>query len=174
MTEGRDEATGRFLPKNRLWEARSSAGRKPKFAEPEALWAACVEYFEWVEENPLHEGKLLSFQGVSTFETLPKMRAMTIGAMCVFLNIAESTWHEWRNSRPDLSEVILRVEAIIRAQKFEGAAAELLNPNIIARDLGLADRAEHTGKDGGPIQTEDVSAKDKLADFLAQRSPKPG
>lgn len=33
-----------------------------------------------------------------------------------------------------------RVEQIIRQQKFEGAAAELLNPNIIARDLGLADK----------------------------------
>jgi hypothetical protein len=27
-------------------------------------------------------------------------------------------------------------------QKFSGAAAGLLNPNIIARDLGLADKSE--------------------------------
>lgn len=38
---------------NRFWEARSSHGRNPKFESPEALWAACCEYFEWVEANPL-------------------------------------------------------------------------------------------------------------------------
>ncbi|MDC9826565.1 terminase small subunit, partial [Devosia sp. ZB163] len=44
-----------------------------------------------------------------------------------------------------------RVDEIIRAQKFEGAAAGLLNPNIIARDLGLADKQELTGKGGSPL-----------------------
>lgn len=42
---------------NRFWEARSSHGRNPKFESPEALWAACCEYFEWVEANPLWEMK---------------------------------------------------------------------------------------------------------------------
>ena len=31
---------------------------------------------------------------------------------------------------------------IIYTQKFEGSAAGLLNPNIIARDLGLNDKQE--------------------------------
>lgn len=38
---------------NRFWEARSSHGRNPKFESPEALWAACCEYFEWADDNPL-------------------------------------------------------------------------------------------------------------------------
>lgn len=38
------------------------------------------------------------------------------------------------------------MEEIIRTQKFEGASADLLNPNIIARDLGLAEKQEHSGK----------------------------
>ena len=44
-------------------------------------------------------------------------------------------------------------EEIIYNQKFTGAAADLLNPNIIARELGLADKQqnEHTGVDGKPI-----------------------
>lgn len=32
-----------------------------------------------------------------------------------------------------------------------------LNPNLIARDLGLADRQELSGRDGGAIETKDVS-----------------
>lgn len=160
MSAGRDEGNGRFLPGNSLWRARSSAGLKPKFGTADALWSACVEYFEWVEANPLHEGKLVSFQGASTVEAVPKMRAMTLGGLCVFLDVSVRAWRQWREDRPDLLPVITQVEEIIRAQKFEGAAADLLNANIIARDLGLADKSEHSGPDGGPIQTQDLGDKE--------------
>jgi len=154
----RDQETGRYLPGNRFWEARSSAGPKPKFADPESLWSACLEYFDWNASNPLHEAKAFSYEGLVTVQAMPVMRAMTIGGLCIFLDIEQSTWREWRESRSDLSAVITRAEEIIRTQKFEGASANLLNPNIIARDLGLSDKTELTGKDGGPIKTEDVSA----------------
>lgn len=150
----RDPSTGHFLPGNKFWLARSSHGAKPKFTNPDDLWDACVEYFEWNAANPLYEAKAFAYEGNVTIEHLPLMRAMTIGALCLFLDISESTWHEWRNTRSDLSEVIREVEAVIRAQKFEGASANLLNANIIARDLGLADKSELTGKDGSAIKVE--------------------
>jgi len=174
--EGRDEA-GRFAAGNRFWEARSSAGPKPKFDGPEKLWAACCEYFEWVEANPLREDRLVTFQGMATHEPVAKMRAMTITGLCNFLDVTLSTWDEWRNSRPDLSEVITRTEAIIYQQKFEGASAELLNSNIIARDLGLKDQASHeiTGKGGGPVETVDWSKldMDTLTKLNAARNAAP-
>lgn len=142
---------------NRFWEARSSHGANPKFSNPEDLWDACLEYFEWVHDNPLQEAKVAQEKGIPKVIELAKMRAMTISGLCVFLDIVEDTWRDWRANRQDLSAVITRVEQIIRTQKFEGAAADLLHPNIIARDLGLADKQEHTGKDGGPIQTEGVA-----------------
>lgn len=142
---------------NRFWEARSSHGASPKFEHANDLWDACLEYFEWVHANPLQESKVVQSSGKPKVITLPKMRAMTINGLCVFLDIVESTWRDWKANREDLSAVITRVEQIIRVQKFEGAAADLLNPNIIARDLGLADKTELTGKDGGPIQTVDPS-----------------
>ncbi|MFC0183379.1 terminase small subunit [Pseudarcicella hirudinis] len=37
-------------------------------------------------------------------------------------------------------EVITRIEEIVYVQKFEGAAVGAFNANIIARDLGLADK----------------------------------
>lgn len=167
--DGRDEA-GRFASGNRFWEARSSAGPKPKFAGPEPLWTACCEYFEWSESNPLSEAKAFAYEGQVKVESLPKMRAMTIGGLCMFLDIDEVTWREWRSSRPDLSSVITRAESVIYRQKFEGASAGLLVASIIARDLGLAEKTELTGKDGGPIETKDVSARDLLADRLARLS----
>ncbi|MGV0910329.1 DNA-packaging protein [Martelella sp. FOR1707] len=156
MTAGKDGVTGRFLPGNRFWEARSSHGAKPKFENGEDLWKACTEYFEWVEANPLWEDKLVTFQGMATHEPVAKMRAMTISGLCFFIDIDKSTWDDWKKSRPDLSGIISRAEGVIRDQKFAGAAADLLNANIIARDLGYAEKNEHTGKDGGPVQFQTI------------------
>lgn len=146
---------------NKFWEARSSHGANPKFAHESDLWDACLQYFEWVHDNPLHEGKVVAGKVTS----VPKMRAMTIVGLCVFLDISHSTWKEWRKSRNDLSAIIERVEQIIRTQKFEGAAAELLNPNIIARDLGLADntnqKTEHDISDNLAAVLDAVDGKTK-------------
>jgi hypothetical protein len=139
-----------FPKGNQFWRARSSHGRNPKFASPEQLEAACEEYFQWVEDNPLWEDKVTSFQGINTHEPIAKMRAMTLDGLQLFLDIHHDTWSEWRK-RLDLSAVITRVEKAIRSQKFAGAAADLLNPNIIARDLGLSDKSELTGRDGSPL-----------------------
>ena len=130
---------------NQFWKARSSHGRNPIFAMPDELWAACCEYFEWVEANPLYESKPFAYQGEVTIATLPKMRAMTLDGLCTFL---------------DIFGVTTRVERIIRDQKFAGAAADLLNANIIARDLGLADKSELTGKDGKDLIPEAKSDRD--------------
>ncbi|TIW62985.1 MAG: DNA-packaging protein [Mesorhizobium sp.] len=131
---------------NRFWEQRSTHGRAPIFATPDELFAACCEYFQWVEDNPLYEAKPFAYQGAVTITEVAKMRAMTIGGLCIFLDIARRTWDGY-SEREDFVPITMRVEEIIRAQKFAGAAADLLNPNIIARDLGLSDKQDvaHTG-----------------------------
>ena len=129
---------------NQFWKERSSHGRDPIFKKPSELWEACKEYFQWVEDNPLNEEKLFCFQGVVTRDSVYKMRAMTITAMCIFLDIDPSTWFDYAK-KEDFSHVTTRVDNIIRSQKFQGAAADLLNANIIARDLGLADKKDISG-----------------------------
>jgi hypothetical protein len=135
---------------NRFWEERSSHGRAPIFATPDDLWAAAVEYFAWVDDNPLYEDKLVTFQGAATHEPVAKMRAMTLSGLCIFLDIGRRTWDDY-DSRQDFLPVTSRISEIIRTQKYEGAAADLLNPNIIARDLGLADKQEISGANGAPL-----------------------
>lgn len=126
---------------NKFWEARSSHGRAPIFASPDDLWASCLEYFEWVEANPLYESQAFAYQGNVTLKELPKMRAMTIAGLCIFLDISVKTWAEYRE-RDGFTPITTRVDEIIQTQKFQGAAADLLNPNIIARDLGLTDKSK--------------------------------
>jgi hypothetical protein len=151
------EATSLSAPKgNSFWKARSSHGRKPIFESPEDLWAAASEYFEWVEANPLYEDKVTSFQGVNTHEPMAKMRAMTITGLCIFLDISAQAWSEYKQ-REGFGEITTRVDEIIRTQKFEGASADLLNPNIIARDLGLADKQETNGAVSITIESKDAA-----------------
>ncbi len=140
---------------NKFWEARSSHGRAPIFGSPEELWTACLEYFEWVEANPLYEAQAFAYQGNVKIQEMPKMRAMTLASLCIFLDIAKRTWDDYR-AREDFVPVTTRVDEIIRTQKFQGAAADLLNPNIIARDLGLSEKSELTGEGGGPVKFERI------------------
>jgi len=140
---------------NRFWEVRSSHGRNPIFETPEDLWHACTEYFDWIEENPLMEHKVFSAYDGLRETQVPHIRAMTISGLCLFLDICEKTWANYRNE-DDFLEAVTRAEKYIYNQKFAGAAADMLNANIIARDLGLKDKTvqEQTGEGGGAVKHE--------------------
>ena len=131
---------------NRFWEARTKHGRPPIYPHgPEgaqALWEDCVGYFQWVEENPLIRPEPVKYEGHGSTFDVGVPRPMTIMGLCLYLGITEQTWQEWRRERDDLTGVITRADLVIRENKFSGAAANLFNPNIIARDLGLSDKSE--------------------------------
>jgi hypothetical protein len=128
---------------NRFWELRCTHGRKRIFSKPDALWKACCGYFEWVQDTPLEEEKAFHSEGMITKTNVNKLRAMTIYGLCRYLDIDRDTWDEYR-SREDFSSIIKRVENVIKEQKFTGAAAGLLNANIISRELGMADKHVHS------------------------------
>lgn len=143
--------------KNQYWKKRSSHGRKPIFATPEELFAACCEYFEWVEKNPLYEMKVFSASEGIRKVKVPKMRAMTIWGLIVFLDISFNAWKQYC-AREDFIQICERVETIIKDQKFAGAAADLLNASIIARELGLRDAQDvkHEGSITLSISSDDA------------------
>lgn len=141
----------KFKPGNKLWQQRKpDFNKRKRFTTPQQLWAACVEYFEWVEANPLTENKVFQYQGELVHGSVEKMRAMTIQGLAVHIGIDRRTWQNYRTD-DTLAEAVELVEEIIYEQKFTGAAAELLNATIISRSLGLREGIEHTGADGGPI-----------------------
>lgn len=153
----RDEK-GLFLPGNKIWEASAPFGAPRKFETPNQLWEKCREYFDFCEDNPLYEDHVIAFQGHAKHEPVAKMRAATNAGLCVFLGINRTTWQNWRNDREDLKDVIDYVDAIIEDRNVTGAAAGSLNATLIARLVGLADKQELTGKDGGPIKTEELNS----------------
>ena len=137
---------------NKYWQFRNKHGRDYKYT-PIALWEEAIEYFDWIDDNPLLEQKLFAYQGIVTKENATKMRAMTITGFCLFADICHVTWANYKDNK-DFITIITRIEDIIKSQKFEGAAADLLNPNIIARDLGLRDKSDITSDDKPIIPEE--------------------
>ena len=123
------------------WRLRKDLSEDGKKISLKDLEIKCQEYIDFCLDNPLLE---TDYRGKDLqMVTIPKMRAMTQWGLYQWLGIGESTWHDWKKNER-YAEVIARVENLFKAYKFEGAAADLLNPNIIARDLGLADRQEQT------------------------------
>lgn len=137
---------------NKYWEFRNKHGKDPDY-NPDALWDEAVKYFQWVEENPLWESVLVA-KGIkikdddgiekTVYSTaMPKMRAMTLKAFHLFADISNTTWINYKKKK-DYITITTRIDNIIYSQKFEGASATLLNPNIIARELGLGEKIENT------------------------------
>lgn len=137
---------------NKYWEFREKHGRDYKYT-PDKLWEEAVMYFRWIEANPLWESVVVA-KGIKKTDkdgkeitehllSVPKMRAMTITGFQLFADICHVTWANYKKNE-DFITVITRIDDLVYSQKFEGAAATLLNPNIIARDLGLKDEQKTT------------------------------
>lgn len=137
-------ASANFKIGNQLWREAMDLGAPPKFKTPQELAKVASDYFEWVEENPLLSDEVYGAKEPTHFD-MKKMRAMTIQGLCIFARISLQTWHNYK-AKSAFIEVCSRIESVIYNQKFEGAASGLLNPNIIARDLGLVDKKEVENK----------------------------
>lgn len=133
---------------NKFWKLRSQHGRKKLFETSQLLWEAATEYFEWCEENPLFERKVFNYQGDIVTADLPKMRAMTLSGLCFYLGCNEAYFRTFKSQLPegeeDFNTVIAEIETVIYNQKFQGAAADLLNSNIIAMELGLRQKVDNS------------------------------
>jgi len=147
---------------NQFWKLRSKHGRDKLFASPDLLWKAACEYFQWCDEHPFLEAEQIKQPGKGYTDengnyvkperivNLPKMRPYTLQGLCLYLCCNTKYFNEFEKQlegkndelHKDFSEIVTRIRETIYEQKFSGAAAGFLNPNIIARDLGLADKTE--------------------------------
>lgn len=147
---------------NEFWKLRSKHGRDKLFETPELLWDAACEYFEWCDNNPLSEDKLFHYQGAIVHDKSSKMRAYTMEGICLYLSCSVNYFNNFESNNiesKDFMEVITRIRETAYNQKFTGAAADLLNANIIARDLGLSDKKDLSITQEQPL-FPDVSKND--------------
>lgn len=124
---------------NQFWKMRSSHGRDLLFASPTLLWEAACEYFDWCVANPIVDPR--SFGGKQKIQ-----RPFTMQGLCLFLNCNTAYFRTFKaqlkKEHKDFNTVIQDIEDTVFQQKFENAAIGVYNQNIIARDLGLADKQD--------------------------------
>lgn len=143
---------------NQFWKLRSKHGRDKLFKTPELLWEAACEFYQWCDDNPLEEEKLFHYQGVVTSHSSNKLRAYTLTGLCLYLDCSENYFRNFEENNKDSKDfmaVITRIHETNYSQKFTGAAADLLNANIIARDLGLTDKKDVSVTTEQPLFGED-------------------
>lgn len=133
---------------NNFWERRSKHGRDLLFATPELMWIAATEYFEYCIDNPLMSTEYVGKD--ATMVLVPKVQAFTYQGLCLYLGCNTAFFRQFKETElgktKDFSTVLTRIEETIYHQKFIHAAAGFLNANIIARDLGLADKTDITSR----------------------------
>lgn len=157
--EDKKDRSHLFQKGNQFWKLRSKHGRDKLFASPELLWESACEYFQWCDDNPLLEMKAFntSKEGIKD-HPVAKMRAYTMQGLCLFLDCNVDYFNQFEKGLNEdidgFSGVIKRIREVVYNQKFQGAAADLLNANIIARDLGLANKNELTGAGGKDLIPE--------------------
>jgi len=148
------------------WQRRPD--KTQVFETADELYAAAAAAFDWLHTHPKRKQVLFHNKGavVRTYETMERPFTKNAVAMCMGISVQCLDGYR---KRPGFEEIMEWLDGVIYTQKFEGAAVGTLNANFIARDLGMADRSEVTGKDGGPLKTQDVSTDEEALISEARR-----
>ncbi len=144
---------------NQWWKLRAKHGRDKLFASPELLWEAAEGYFthtdsrKWVKKD---------WVGKDADEVLRENETpYTLAGMCLYFNCSRHWWNEFKDAKhTDFLEVITRIENIMFAQKFEGAAVGAFKENLIARELGLKDASDVNITTEQPLFPDPKATKD--------------
>lgn len=150
-----------FTAEEQFWRCPPSGTMK--FPTPEAMQEAAIKAFDHFASHPHKETVLFHHKGtvVRTFKDV--MRPFTFRGVALRMGTTAATLNNYRTVA-GFKEVLEWMDEVIYTQKFEGAAGNMMNANFLARDLGLAERKELTGPNGGPLQTQDVTDEEALKD----------
>ncbi len=137
-----------FQPGNNNWTKRKKHGRDAVFTDPEKLREGIEEYFADVIANPwiTHEA-IKSGPFAGQIMAIPTVRPFTLIGLSTFLGVHSQWFSEFEKiCSDDFTLVIKWARDVIHTQKFEGAAVGAFKENLIARDLGMAERIDATSK----------------------------
>jgi len=168
-----------------LWEAAGiptrGRGRPRHFDTPEEMIERAVEYFRHSERTTIDE--VLVFANGSTqvkSHPVPFLRK----GLLLFLGLSDNAYQEYRAGYRDkkmiedhvldpdetitFAEACAWMDQVIAHQKMSGAVVGIYNAQMVGRILGLAERSEISGPDGGPIETSEISPREIIERRLAR------
>jgi hypothetical protein len=161
-----EEAMGRTYALLRdIISVPRSAGQ-PRDYTPSEIIEEIGLYIDWCHEHPMaeHKTQFDSKEGKWQDVSVPKMRAGTIQGFQLWLGITRFGWRDYKNNEK-YSHCVGIVEGVLYVQPFEGAAAGLLSPQMISKQLGLTDKVE-AELSGDLTVNHEVNDRD-LAKFIA-------
>lgn len=137
---------------NEYWKLGPQNGRPRIYETADQLLNDVQEYIDWAIATPLKESKVFapsaySKEGEATIIEVDKLRPLTIEGLTSFLKIGASTWKSYKKVK-ELLPVVELVMDVMHAYNVDGAAADLLNSNIVVRKLGLKEHQDHSSDDG--------------------------
>jgi len=128
---------------------------------PEVLWALACLYFAGENKDTLikrdfirsgdQAGKIIDIT-----VTRP-LSWQSFGLFCLYHGIRNSIddiHHNKGDRFPEFREVVSRIDAVIYEQKYDGAAIGGFNPQLVIRDLGLAEKQDVNLKQEQPLFTD--------------------
>lgn len=130
---------------NEFWKLRSKHGRDTLFTDPNKLWESAVEYFEATESRKWSKKDWVGKDAIEVdrkFDTPFSKSGLALFLDCDWRTIEALK----QNENKDFLHIITRIEQIIYTQKIEGASVGAFNANIVARELGLAEKQDVTNK----------------------------
>jgi hypothetical protein len=150
------------MKNTKAWRNLSN-GAHP-FTTATELLVAASEYFQWCDDHPLLEEDVAVYQGDVTRYDRSKVRPYTLRGLGIYLNVSFVRLERYRVDNADFGAAMELIDQVIYTQKFEHAAAGLMNASIIKSDLGLTDKQELTGANGGAIKTLELTTEAHILD----------
>jgi hypothetical protein len=135
------------------WEWRKKVGRPKALKSPEQLWRYACEYFERVDTSPFYKQDFIrGGESAGTKVNLECLRPYTWEGLEMYLReksvITDLDDYKGNSegAYTEFQDTIRAIAKVIYDRNFSGAAVNALNANLIARQLGLAEKTINENK----------------------------
>lgn len=123
-------------------------GIHKKIESPEKLLEYFRQYKDYEENNRLHKIEYVGREGMRVETPLHYPLSMEAFKSWLFVNGIISDLSDYVKNKDgrysDFTPIITHIKEFIFAHNFKGASVQLLNPNLIARQLGIKEQTDVT------------------------------
>lgn len=130
-----------FEKGNKIWQLAdpNKVGRPLNFETPIDLWNEVVNYFQWVDSNPIIKQ---DFKGKDADKVDYELqRPYTWQSLYVYLGVTNLDYYK---TKDEFLGILTHIGNIIYSCKYDGALVGIFNYSMVSRDLGLMERSDIT------------------------------
>ncbi len=104
------------------------------------LWEVACEYFEWCDRTPITEFR----HSRTDTHAVDLPRAYSIEGFLLYAGLSRRQWEKYCTEGALTAFCAGNIHHAIRCQKLEYAAVKVMDPTLVAKELGLANRSVTT------------------------------